>query len=74
MTKPNRATLEAKVAAWNSLYEVGQPVVVELDNGKELETVTRYPAQVLQGHSAVIWLVGVQGCYDLSRVRPRIKP
>ena len=35
----------------------------------KLRTRTRSEAQVLSGHSAVIWLDGVRGCYLLDRVR-----
>ncbi|MDP1611680.1 MAG: hypothetical protein Q8M11_11530, partial [Sulfuritalea sp.] len=33
-------------------------------------TKTRSDAQVLSGHSAVIWLENVSGCYLLDRVTP----
>lgn len=33
-------------------------------------TKTRTDAQVLSGHSAVIWVEGIAGCYLLDRVRP----
>jgi len=48
---------------------VGTPVILTKDSGEEVVAITRSEAQVLSGHSAVIWLVGVTGCYLLDRVR-----
>lgn len=58
----------AEVNAWNTKYPVGTKVQVRLDSGETKETVTRSRAEVLSGHSAVICLEGVIGCYLLSRV------
>jgi hypothetical protein len=43
---------------------------VLLDGGEVRETVTTSEAQVLSGHSAVIWLAGISGYYLLDRVTP----
>ena len=67
------------VRQWNALYPIGTPVTVELDSGEIQATTTRSPAQMLgaepsrndPGHTAAIWLEGVEGCYALSRVRPK---
>jgi hypothetical protein len=40
-----------------------------MDSGEIRETRTRSEAQVLGGHSAVVWLEGISGCYLLDRVR-----
>lgn len=57
---------------WNTANPViGTPVTVTLDTGEQRETVTRSAAEVLGGHTAVVWLEGIVGCYDLRRVRPR---
>lgn len=58
------------VDKWNLQYAVGQAVTVRLDSGEVRTTVTRSKAELLSGHSAVVWLEGVSGCYLLSRVRP----
>jgi hypothetical protein len=66
----------AQVAAWNQRYPVGTEVTVKLDSGEVRDTRTRSEAQMLgaepsknnPGHTAVIWLVGISGCYLLSRV------
>jgi hypothetical protein len=70
MKRPNRAKLQAQCDAWNAANPVGVPVALEKDNGETQLTVTRSAAQVLSGHSAVIWLDGVSGCYLLDRVTP----
>jgi hypothetical protein len=57
-------------AAWNAKHPVGTKVTVRLDSGETRETVTRSAAEVLSGHSAVIWLDGITGCYLLDRVTP----
>jgi hypothetical protein len=67
------------VAQWNALFPVGTPVTVEMDSQETRITTTRSPAQMLgaepsrndPGHTAVIWLDGIEGCYALSRVRPK---
>lgn len=59
------------VDAWNSKHPVGTTVIVRLDDGDEEETTTRHEAQLLGGHTAVIWLVGVSGAYSLDCVRAK---
>lgn len=55
---------------WNAKYPEETPVEVTRDNGEVLKTVTKSGAQMLGGHTAVIWVKGISGCYDLRRVRP----
>ncbi|MEK7342472.1 MAG: hypothetical protein AABZ73_01470 [Pseudomonadota bacterium] len=62
--------LQRQVDAFNARYSVGQPVILQRDTGEPLRTVTRSEAQILSGHSAVIWVEGVSGCYLLDRVTP----
>lgn len=64
------AKLQAVCDKFNAAHQVGAAVSVELDSGEVRETVTTSEAQVLSGHSAVIWLAGINGCYDLDRVTP----
>ena len=67
------------VAQWNALVPIGSPVSVEMDSGEIRATTTRSNAQMLgaepsrgcPGHTAVIFLEGITGCYNLSRVRPK---
>lgn len=70
MKKPNVKKLQAQCDYFNAANTVGAAVGVRLD-GHEDElffTKTRSGAEVLSGHSAVIWLDGVTGCYLLDRV------
>lgn len=71
MRKPNLRLLALEVENWNLKNPVGTPVTVQFDNGAIRETVTTSKAQVLSGHSAVIWLEGVAGAYLLDRVKVR---
>jgi len=68
LNRPKEA--QRQVDKWNERYPVGQAVTVRLDNGKAIPTKTTSPAELLSGHSAVIWLEGISGCYLLSRVTP----
>ena len=62
---------EKLVKEWNEKYFVGMPVIVFRDNGEALETTTRSEAQLLSGHTAVVWVKGLAGCYYLENVRPK---
>ena len=65
------SSLQAACDLFNEAYPVGTSVTVQLDGRDEpFKTVTRSTAQVLSGHSAVIWLENVTGCYLLERVTP----
>jgi hypothetical protein len=67
------------VGRWNAAHAVGAAVTVELDSGEIVSTRTRSQAQMLggepsknnPGHTAVVWLEGISGCYILSRVRAK---
>lgn len=67
-----------EVENWNLKHPVGTPVTLRKDDGSVIETRTRARAEILSGHTPVIWLEGVRGCYLLSRVRaiapPVVKP
>ena len=62
------AKLQAACDKFNAAHQVSAAVRVELDSGESRETVTTSEAQVLSGHTAVIWLDGIRVCYDLERV------
>ncbi len=63
------------VEAWNKEHPIGTKVVVTLSD-EIRHTKTRSKAQMLgasgdyPGHTAVIWLEGIAGCYTLERVKP----
>ena len=60
--------MESKVAVFNEKHLVGSPVTVIEDWGERIQTKVKYPAQILSGHTAVVWLEGISGCYCLNRV------
>ena len=69
--RPNTAKLQTVCDTFNLKHPVGTRVMLKKDFVYEpVETTTRSVAQVLSGHSAVIWLTGVSGCYLLECVTP----
>lgn len=62
------------VDKWNELYPAGTPVRVRTDSRGTIETVTRSAAELLSGHTAVVWLKGIAGCYSLERVTAISEP
>lgn len=66
--KPDLAKLQKQCDEFNATNPVGTRVILKKDVGTEVHTKTRSVAQVLSGHSAVVWLEGVAGCYALDRV------
>lgn len=68
--RPNLAALQRQCDKFNASNPIGTRVTVHLDSGEVRETFTRSEAEILSGHSAVIWLDGVRGCYLLDRVTP----
>jgi hypothetical protein len=52
------------------MHGVGTPVAVRLDTGKVRITKTRSPAWTVGGHTDVVLLEGITGCYLLDRVSP----
>lgn len=70
MTTTRKLTA-ADCEKWNEQNPVGVPVKVQKDNGTVHNGVVKYPAQMLSGHTAVVWVTGITGCYALERVTPR---
>ncbi|MGO1160405.1 hypothetical protein ACTOV4_00435 [Brucella sp. C7-11G] len=67
--------LQAVCDKFNASNPVGTDVLVQKDGQVEpFPTKTRSTAQVMCGHSAVIWLENVSGCYLLDRVTPIARP
>lgn len=61
----------AQVARFNERYPVGTPVIVSPYIGEkdgQFHTKTRTAAEVLSGHTAVVWVEGRAGCYCLDAV------
>lgn len=70
-SRPNIKKLQAECDAFNKICPLGGKVSVKPDGKDEpFETATWSKAQILSGHSAVVWLDGVAGCYLLDRVTP----
>src|SRR5579859_2333197 len=65
--------LQKQCDIWNHDQPIGTRVLLTKDDGRRYLTKTRSAAEVLSGHSAVIWLEGVRGCYLLSRCEPFAK-
>ena len=63
-----RKNQKALLAKWKDV-PVGTEVVVTKDDGTEVRTKTESEAYLMGGHSAVIMLTGIRGCYALGRVR-----
>lgn len=59
---------ELAVKSFNEKYPVGTKVKVRRDAGDFLETTVSAPADLLGGHTPVVWLLGLSGCYLLNRV------
>lgn len=67
--KPNP---QYEVDAFNALYSIGQRVRYwpGAREGDGIVSNTRTEAQVLSGHTAVVWVDGASGCISLSHVKP----
>jgi len=61
-------SMQGRCDVFNEKNPIGSKVTVIKDFGEKVETKVKYPAQILSGHTAVVWLEGISGCYDLSRV------
>ena len=68
---------QARIAKeWNEKHPVGIAVIVTKDDRTEFKTKTRSSAYMLgesgeyPGHTAVVMLEGISGCYALDRVKP----
>lgn len=70
--RPTAAELQAQCDAWNAANPSGTLVSYESIKGRG-ETSrhhTNGEAEVLNGHSAVIWLLGKSGCVALNHCTP----
>jgi len=63
MTARRKQNPQTQVDAWNAKYPIGTKVGYSSFPGAELKvTLTTTEAQVLSGHTAVVWIEGVSGC------------
>ncbi len=65
---PSAAQLRGQVARFNRIAPVPTPVTLRKDNGEIVATQTASEAWILGGHSAVVQLEGISGCWKLDRV------
>ena len=70
MIYKNEKDAQALIDAWNKTNGIGAAVRVHKDDGTILETTTRSKAAMLPSGQPVIWVRGLAGCYDLTRVSP----
>jgi len=70
------AQLQKQCDDWNARYPVGTEVEYYPVMGDTQYSVhrTRMPAQVLSGHTAVIWIEEKAGCVSLDHVSVILKP
>ena len=62
------ANPQQAVDAWNKAHPIGTPVMVSKDRHEVVRGKTTSEAYVLGGHSAVILIDTIRGCYLLDRV------
>lgn len=62
--------MQSKIEVFNQKHPVGSPVIVIKDLGEKMKTRVKFPAEILNGHTPVVWLEGISGCYLLNRVIP----
>lgn len=69
--KPNIKKMQAACDKFNAACKLGGRVNVMLDGATEpFSTTTKSEAYIMSGHSAVVHMNGVSGCYLLDRVTP----
>lgn len=66
--RPSAAQLQKQCDKWNAKHPVGTVVSYEeiVGEGETHRGASKSEAQVLSGHSAVIWLEGKSGCVCLE--------
>lgn len=68
---PSLAELQAQCDAFNAVCAIGGRVAVNTDKSdKPVITTTRTEAQIMAGHTAVVWLHGLRSCWCLEHVAP----
>jgi hypothetical protein len=69
---PNLRHAQKKIDAFNAACPIGTLVTVMRDDGTEMDSKTRSEAQLLGGHTPVVWVENLSGCYLLDRVKPKV--
>lgn len=65
---------EKMIEEWNENNPIGTPVLVRRDNGDIERLFTRSSAWMLGGHTPVVQVQGIVGCYALERVSAVVDP
>ncbi len=68
MKPPTLKSQQKLVDKINSTYKVGDKIKVKQDDGQVFEWTMSAPADILGGHTAVIWPEEHPSCYLASRV------
>lgn len=65
------AKMQAQCDAFNAAHTIGETIHVwtgMINKGDPVPRTIKYPAQVLSGHTAVVYVTGGGGCIALSHV------
>jgi hypothetical protein len=77
MSELARSTVSpmALAAKWNKYFPIGTRVRywTGVREGSGKVSITSTAAEVLGGHTAVVWIEGCSGCVALSHVQPEPK-
>lgn len=70
-----KATMQKEAAKavdkWNAKVSVGDAVEYrDYPEAEPQKFTTRTPAEILSGHTAVVWLNGKTGCVSVDACRP----
>ncbi|MFY9293299.1 MAG: hypothetical protein WAP03_21760 [Methylorubrum rhodinum] len=76
MARPNLQRMQAQCEAFNAKHRVGDTIHVWPGpiEGEPVPVKIRFPAQVLGGHTPVVYVTGGHGCIALSHVNRGGRP
>lgn len=60
--------MKSKIEIFNKKHPVGTFVTLIEDDGGKFETQIRYRAEIMGGHTPVVWVNGLAGAYSLNRI------
>ena len=64
----NPIVQKSKCDLFNKQHPVKSAVFYIDDEGTPKPTTIKHPAELMGGHTAVVWLDGVRGAYNLNRI------
>jgi len=68
MTKRQIEKMQKAVDKFNSTYKIGDTIKYKDDCGTVVVDTVKAPADILSGHTPVMWLTNQRSCYLLERV------